>query len=266
MNQVKRRVGLIGLFVGLSCLFAKAQITPPGLGEMHTASWAALGVKQKLNAKGNLTSTTYVGEGAISTPKDYNPFERASIYVLNEEIAHQFSKNWKYSGALSYRWQNEYKSSSPFEKDNPSGRQEIRLYARYSYLTGQNRTRFSFTYRPELRFFFNPDFSPNENRFQFRSRLGAKVSFALNEAQTQKLIVSSEFLLALNKSNEDWQKLKYNDTRFCLYYSVAVPKSKIVLDIGYMNDLIAKSPTTDVHYLAVDLIFKNPFSKAKPSR
>lgn len=252
---------LLSLFLGI--LFYSnsfAQITPPGLGKVNTASWFALGVKQNLNQKETTTSTTFIGVGRISDPDDYNLIKKPSIYVVNEEVTHRFKENWKYSFALSYRWQNEYKKTEPYHLDTPDVRKEIRYYNRFTYLKKFKNIDFSLTYRPELRFFFDPNFDSAAEKMQFRSRISGKTAFNINELKTQKIITSVELLFATSKT-ENWSPFEYKETRFSLYYSLGIPKQKITLNVGYMNNLIGKSKLKDAHYLAFDVVIKNPFGK-----
>jgi len=235
-----------------------AQFTPPGLGETNTASWFAIGVKQNLNQAKTIKSATHFGIGRVSDPDDYNLVKKHSIYVVNEEVAHQFKENWKYSLAVSYRWQNKYQSTQPYSVDTPKARQELRFYSRFSYLDSYKNVDYSFSYRPELRYFYNPNFSPATKNTQFRSRFRGKASFNLNTLKTQKIITTAEFLFSTTKTNK-WSSFDYQETRFCLYYSVLFPQQKITCNLGYMNDLIGKSSITDVHYLAFDVVLNNPF-------
>lgn len=251
------RLPYLFFFTIIFCIQSSAQITPPGLGETNAAAWIAIGVKQQMNTSNSLISTTYAGIGRVSTPNNYNLMEKASIYVINEEISHQFLPHWKYSLAASYRWQDKYESFAPYSHATPYARQEIRLYGRYSYLSNTGNLSFSTTIRPELRFFYNPDFSAYSKNEQFRSRFREKMTWNLNSLKHQKLIATVEFLFAVNK-DEKWEKFSYNDTRFCIFYSIN-PTENLTFDMGYMNDLIGKDFSKDVHYLSVDLILKNPF-------
>lgn len=110
-----------------------AQISPPGMGKANTAAWMAIGIKQNINQKETLESTTFVGLGTISDPNNLNIFEKKSIYVINEEITYRFKPHWNYSLAASYRWQNKYRSNKPYYLDSPYARQEIRVYSRFTY-------------------------------------------------------------------------------------------------------------------------------------
>lgn len=237
-----------------------AQISPPGLGKANTAAWFAVGIKQRLNRKETLESVSFAGLGSISNPNNSNPFQKQSIYVINEEITHNFKPHWKYSVAASYRWQNKYQSSPPYELDSPKARQEIRFYSRFTYLKTFKKIMYSLTYRPEIRFFYNPDFKLAEETTEFRSRLKGKIAFNINALKTQKISTSAEVLLATSKT-EQWSAFKYKESRFSLYYSVTIPKQKITFNMGYMNNVLGKNFSKCVHYIAFDVVFKNPFQK-----
>jgi len=254
------RVFFSYLLVSIFLSNCHAQFSPPGLGKTNTASWFAIGIKQNLDKNKTMNSTTYFGVGRISNPINYNALYKQSIYVLNEEVTHKFKKHWKYSIAISYRWQNKYKNNIPYGFDTPKARQELRFYSRFSYLNSIKRIDYSFSYRPEIRFFYNPDFTSATENTQFRSRFRGKATLNLNSLNTQKIITTAEFLFSTTKTNS-WNKFEYKETRFCLYYSVIFPKQKTTFNIGYMNDLIGKTTITDVHYIAFDILIKNPFSK-----
>lgn len=238
------------------------QITPPGLGKVNTAAWMAIGVKQAVNPSGKFVSLSYLGVGKTSNPDNYNPLERTAIYIINQEFYNHFKPHWEYSLAGSYRWENRYKNTKPFGRDIPDAKQEIRFYGRYSFLTKGRFLNFSLTYRPEIRLFYNPNFTPYVESIQFRSRIKSKIAFNINQAKNQKFIVSAEQFFSISNQN-NWGKFGYRETRFCLYYSIAPPKSNITLDIGYMNNLIGISNKKDVHYLAFDIVFNNFFKKGK---
>jgi hypothetical protein len=240
--------------------FCLAQFSPPGLGKTNAAAWFAVGIKEKLSSKKDIESETFIGIGTISNPDNNNLFQNPSIYVINEEIKHHFKPNWEYSIAASYRWQNKYKTTPSFELDAPNARQEIRFYSRFAYTNSFRKIKYSLSYRPEIRFFYNPDFKiPTENT-EFRSRFRGKIDLNLNTAKTKKIITSAELLFATSKTTQ-WSPLKYKESRFCLYYSVAIPKQKLTFNIGYMNNVLGKKINKFVHYFAFDIVIKNPFEK-----
>ena len=258
-NNKNNSYNIITLLLLLLSISSFAQITPPGLGsEINTAEWLALALKQNLNKSKTVSSTTYVGHSSSSNIDYSNPFKQNALYVVNEEISHHFKKHWKYSGALSYRWQNFYDHTSPYHKNTSRSRQEIRTYGRFSYLTKINTLDFSLTYRPELRFFYTSNFTPYQKSIQFRSRLAGKLSAPLNAKKTKKLIFATELLFSTSKAKE-WSKWAYHESRFSIYYSVFFPKQKFIVNLGYMNNLLGADFSKDTHYFAFDITIKNPF-------
>ncbi len=235
-----------------------AQFTPPGLGDTNDASWFALGLKQKLNSSGTVVLASHIGLGRISDPDNYNLVQNPSIYVVNEEISNHFKKHWKYSGALSYRWQNEYETTEPYELDSENARQEIRMYGRIFYLDSFKNIDYSISFRPEMRFFYDRNFDPYTEDRQFRSRFRGKMAFSLNQLKTHKLITSAEFLFSTTREDK-WSKFEYKEARFSLYYAITAPKLNTTFNFGYMNNLLGKADLKDVHYLAFDIEIKNLF-------
>ncbi|SFW36256.1 Protein of unknown function [Sinomicrobium oceani] len=242
------------LFIFFS-ITAKAQIAPPGLGDVNSSAWFAVGVKEDLFAEKNITSTTFVGIGTTNSPEDHNPLDRGTIYVINQEVEHQFARHWKYSGALSYRWQNQFDEADPYD-----GRQEIRLYGRYSYLHPAEFVSFSFTFRPELRLFYDTAFDPYKKSAQFRTRFSGKMSVNLSADKAHKLVTMAEVLLSSDKK-ENWGVWEYGESRFSVYYSLHLPKYKATLNFGYMNNLLGKDFYRDAHYVAFDIVLHNIFRK-----
>ncbi|MBD8487331.1 DUF2490 domain-containing protein [Echinicola sp. CAU 1574] len=255
-----KRILLLSLFALVAYESCFGQISPPGLGEVNSSEWFAIGAKQRLNQDKSWTSMTYLGVGRTSTPDDFNPLKRSGIYVINEEVTHHFKKHWKYALALSYRWQDMYQSAEPFEPDEPRARQEIRSYGRFSYLTTIKKMVFELTYRPEMRLFYNPDFSKYDKQAQFRSRFRSKISIPIDANQRKKLSLSTEVLFSTTKQ-ESWDNIRYKESRFCFFYSVTVPERKITFDIGYMNNLLGKPIYKYSHYLAFDVVFNDPFGR-----
>ncbi|GAA3743943.1 MULTISPECIES: DUF2490 domain-containing protein [Flavobacterium] len=240
-----------------------AQLSPPGLGEGKNAAWFAFGVRQSLDSLKQKESTTYVGYGLKSSPDENNPFSKMAILVINEEISNRYSKNWEYSYALSYRRSNNYNSEAPYEELNPAIEQEFRVYGRYSYITEGNGLKWKNTIRQEFRKFFNPDFSNTEENFQLRTRLKTQLSLDLGSTKTHHIIGGAEVLFAISKENEpekEWSKFDYKESRLTLYYSLTPHEIPFIFDVGYMYNLIGKgSDISDVNYLALDIIWKNPF-------
>jgi hypothetical protein len=60
-----------------------------------------------------------------------------------------------------------------------------------------------------------------------------------------------------------WTTFGYKETRFCFYYSIDPKNSSFIYSIGYMNDLIGQLHAKSVSYLAMDVIWENPFKAFK---
>ena len=241
-----------------------AQLSPPGLGKAKTASWFAFGIKQSLDSLEHKVSTTYVGLGMKSDPDTNNPFSNTAIFVLNEEISNRYHKNWEYSYALSYRRSNLYEASAPYEELNPAIEQEFRVYGRYSYITGTQGFKWKNTIRQEFRKFYTPDFSNTDENFQLRTRLKTQLNVDLGSQNVHHIIVSAEALFAISKDNypkSEWSEFSYKESRLGLYYSITPQGIPFAFDLGYMHNIIGKSDLVNVNYIALDVVWKNPFGK-----
>lgn len=241
------------------------QISPPGLGKAHTADWFAVGVRQDLGTVENKgwQSMTYIGIGHKSNPDNYNPFSKSAILVLNQEFYNQFHNDWQYSLAVSYRRQDEYAESPPFKHDTPRIKQEFRLYGRLTYtLIKTSRIKLASTFRQEFRKFHIPNTINESEDFQLRSRFRLQLTANLNSKNTQRLITSAEQLFSISKENtyNTWTDFNYRESRFLLYYSYAPETLPYIFNVGYMNNLVGNKKPYDVHYLAVDIVIKNPFA------
>ncbi|ABG60848.1 hypothetical protein CHU_3615 [Cytophaga hutchinsonii ATCC 33406] len=243
-----------------------AQISPPGLGASNTASWFAFGVRQSLDSSNKIQSFSYVGIGRISGPQSENPFKLQDIFVLNQEFYHKFHKHWQYSLAVSYRNQDEYGEGKSFNAISPAHKQEIRLYGRGMYELKMHNLKFVATYRQEFRSFFDPHFEPEDSRYQLRSRFRLQAALTLDEAKVHRLTASIEALLSTTQSTvpeNHWSPFTYKETRLCFYYSIDPENSSFIYSIGYMNDLIGKEDIKSVSYIALDVIWENPFKAFK---
>lgn len=241
------------------CVFAHAQLSPPGLGETKTAFWSAVGVKQKLSEKNS--STTYVGTGRISGMEESNPFNAPSILVVNEELYHTLSPKWKYSFAISYRREHEY-DEAVGAKEPATIQQEFRIYGRLSHTVKFGSLKWTTTLRQEVRKFYDDDFARLANDLQLRTRFKTQLHVPLDRAAHNSFIGSAEALFAIaNDAEKGWGGMKYKESRFNLYYSYSPESLPVTFDIGYMNDLIGYGHhVADVSYLAFDIIINDPFS------
>lgn len=261
---VQRR--FLFILMGLSLITSPSfsQVVPPGMGEANAASWLAFGVQQDLDTLSNTgwSSTTYLGLGRVSDPDNNNPFHKPGIFILNQEFKNKFTENWSYSVALSYQRHREYAEISPYEALDPSIKQEFRLYGRLSYSFHLPFMTITPTYRQEFQKYFTPDFENPAKVFRIRARFRLKFAFPLTADKTQRLLLFSEQLFSSSKMNKSkkWTDFKYDDSRFAIYYSIAPPENSFIFNIGYMNNLIGTKPATSTHFLAIDVIWKNPLN------
>lgn len=249
------------IFFSFFTVAASAQISPPGLGKANTAFWLALGWRQPLDTAGKVTSLSYIGVGRTSDPAgDANPFHHQAILVLNQEFYHHYSKNKEFSYALSYRRQNSYEETYPYHSADPAIEQEFRIYGRYALSADVGRLKWKNTLRQEFRKFFTPDFKTGEENFQFRTRIKSQLSMPLPGPNHNKLSGSAEVLFSISKEHlpVQWTSYGYRETRFTVYYTTHPLHLPWTIDIGYMNDLLgAGHNITDVHYLALDIIWES---------
>jgi len=259
---------IILLIVCLLPKLAYAQISPPGLGAARTADWLALGIRQDLDSLHHWQSMTYVGMGRKSSPTTYNPFAKASIIVLNQEFYYKFHRHWQSSVALSYRHQNEYAASYPYEPESPAFEQEFRLYGRLSYVLEGPRLKFVPTFRQEFRKFYTPTFTTEAETFQLRSRLRLQLTVNLDAAKVHRLILSSEQLFSASELSapNHWTGLVYHESRFVGYYSFSPKSLPLIFDLGYMGDRLGGTAPSYVHYAALDIIWKNPFGHRRAAQ
>lgn len=243
--------------------YCNAQISPPGLGASNMASWMALGVRQSLDSANKIQSFTYVGLGRTSGPASQNPYYRQALLVVNQEFYHTIHKHWRYSGAISYRNQNEYQDDVPYESATPAHTQELRVYGRYIYQVKAKRFKFVATYRQEFRSFFAPDFNSSQSPYQLRSRFRLQAAVTLDNHKVHRLSASLETLFSssnVSNTSNTWATFGYKEARFCFYYSVDPRNASLIFNVGYMNDLIGRgADVQSVSYLALDVIWENPF-------
>lgn len=240
-----------------------AQISAPGLGKANTANWLAIGVRQELDTITNKgwQSMTYFGFGQKSNPNNNNPFSKPAIYVINQEFYHQFHKTWQYSFAISYRSQDEYLDTAPYEHKPQKTKQELRTYGRFSYIYKTSRIKLVPTFRQEFRKFYSPDFKNTTEDYQLRLRIRLQATLNLDQNKTHRLILSSEQLFSISKENtpNTWTDFNYRESRFSLYYSYSPQALPLIFSIGYINNLVGYKNPYDVHYLAFDIVVENPF-------
>lgn len=245
----------------------RGQISPPGLSDMHIASWWAVGLDQKIGQSSKSHSITYVGFGRMSDPDSKNLFAKPSIFILNEEYKQQFTDHLSYSAALSYRRQNLYEEKAPYEASTPSIQQEFRVYGKFSYRDHWENNKWNVDFRPEFRKFYGPSFSKINPVIAFRTRFKAKARIPLTKDKVHQLILSAEALFE-NENNrqedgitKDWTGFQYSDMRFCIYYRLAPDDWPIYAELGYMNQLEGADPAISRHHIGFDIVFRDLLSK-----
>lgn len=241
--------------------FTKSQISPPGLGVANTAGWFAVGLRQEFDTLKEWQSMTYAGMGRKSNPDNYDPLFKSAILVLTQEFYHKFNKNWQYSFALSYRRQDEYFKTAPYQHENPTLKQEYRAYSRFSYTYKTTHFKFVPTLRQEFRKYYSPTFTSITEDFQFRTRLRLQLTVNLDKNKIHKISLSSEQLFSISKNNAPnlWTDFNYRESRFTFYYSFSPQKSPLIYSLGYMNNLVGIKQNYTVNYFAFDVIWENPF-------
>lgn len=247
--------------------FTFAQVIPPGLGKTKMAGWLAVGIQQDLDTAENTKwqSVTYLGVARKSDPDNYNLFAKPAAFILNQEFKNNFSENWQYSLALSYRRQNEYSDTAPYDEMDPPLRQEFRMYGRISYEFKTLIVSITPTLRQEFRKFYAPDFESFPENFQVRSRFRLKFSFPISLDKTHRILAFSEQLFSSSQDSnpKEWSRFKYKDSRFALYYALSPKEMPFNFNLGYMNNIIASQPSFSGNYIALDVIWKNPFTSTE---
>jgi len=260
------------LFIGLGLItvvVANAQIGPPGMGDTKVASWFAFGVRQALDSANKIQSFSFVGVGRKSGPESNNPLKYQGIFVLNQEFYHKFHKHWHYSLAVSYRNQVDYVDEEPFGTTAPTHMQELRLYGRYMYQLQIHKVKFVAAFRQEFRSFYDPEFQQEVDRYQLRSRFRLQTAITLDESKVHRLIASAEVLFASTQSTtpeNHWSTFGYKESRFCFYYSFDPKNASFIYSIGYMNYLTGHTHAKSASYIAMDVIWENPFKAFKRER
>lgn len=243
---------------------AHAQITPPGMGSAETAAWSALGLRQALDAHHRREYLGYVGLGSTSDQHDVNPLAHANIFVFNHELYDRFHDSWQYSLAASYRRQNSEKGVGNSLREERL--QELRLYARFARVWEHARWKALATIRPELRIFSTPSFGPAAEPLQLRLRFKAQLATKLDMRGHQRVLVAAEVLSAIAMGHSPapvWSEFGYRESRFSLFYAFTYD-DHLIIEVGYMNNLIGdQRPLVDVHYLAFDLVWVDPFRRQR---
>lgn len=252
------------------CLFGElvsAQVSPPGLDGTRLVSWGAVGFSQTLNQR--LTLSMYAGGARMSDPDNWSLLHKSGIAVYNHELQYKFSPTWQVSLANSLRLQSLYTDDSPFEKEDPSYRFELRHYARLYYKQQYGKLAMNYSFRPEFRTFYSPQWHLASRPVELRFRLKGQASLPLNEHKTNLIIGANELLSAIDEYNavlpseprHSWSSYHFTEDRLSLYFRHVFKEPDLILDLGLMEQFKSGDMTNPVSYLSVDVIFQNPFSR-----
>lgn len=260
MKLIQRLFIFSFFWIFSSSLFS--QVIPPGIGKTNLAYWIAGSIQQEIDSKRKWTSNTYIGVATESHPDQYNPFRKMGIIIVNQAFQHQFYKHWRISVEALYANNYKYFEQSPYSLS--AIQQEFRLYGRLSYTWNIGKVmEITPTYRQEMQKYFTTDFQHPNETFRIRSRFRIKLGFHLTRDKQHQLLLFSEQLFSTSYllNSQSWTPFQYKDSRFSLYYSFSPKNTAVTLNLGYMNNLIGTQNRWSTHFIAMDLVWKNPFGK-----
>lgn len=208
---------------------------------------------------------TYLGLGTKSHPDRKDPFEREGIFIANQEFYHQLNRFGQYSFAISYRRQPEFSNQAPFALEDPPLHHEFRTYFRLIRFFYVSRNRIGLTIRQDVRRFYGPGLSPFPEDWQLRTRFRVQSTFQLDGKNRRRLILGAEALFPTSHDREsrEWSRWQYRESRFSAFFSLSPPNSPLILNLGYMLNLVGRESPFGVHFLAFDVILENPFQLRK---
>jgi len=245
---------------------ASAQISPPGLDDTNVVLWGAVGFNQQLGQKWSVTA--YVGGSRESNPNNLSVLHKQAIFVVNQETQYQFNSHWQLSFCSSLRFQNIYKEDAPYLSDDPDLRNEIRYYLRLYYRQTVGKIGLTYSFRPEYRGFYEPDWSTWASRpVELRFRLKIQANVPLNSSKTNQFIIGNEWLSVTDdKRNSEgnlyWSTYAFTEDRVTTYFRHVFKKPSLIVDVGYMHQILVQQGKIGyIGHFAFDLIFQNPFGK-----
>jgi hypothetical protein len=258
---------LLGLILSLYSISGFSQISPPGLDDTNIATWAALGFSQQLNPKWSLTA--YLGGARVSNPDSWFPLKKQSIAVYNHEFQYKFNPKWQASICSSIRLQNKYEEEFPYEAALQAYRWEIRYYGRLYRKQQIGKWNMTYSFRPEFRTFYSPDWAPSPIPIELRFRLKAQASIPLNTAKSNFLLGANEFLSTIDEytlntpagREHEWSNYQFTEDRLSVYFRHVFKEQDVILDLGVMEQFKTGSDFDAVSYVAFDLLIQNPFSR-----
>lgn len=253
-----RAFALVAFFFLLGMFHVQAQISSPGVSGSKAVTWGALGVTQHLGNNNRWVSTTYVGLARKSDPHSWDLVKKQGLLVLNEEVVYGFNPHWQLSAALSFREQNEYASEAPYALEDPAHKYEVRYYSRLYYKHKLKQVSMTYTFRPELRTFYQSSDEPLDTPQEIRIRLKAQASIPLNSTHRNFLIGGNEFLTVTDETpDKHWSAYHFSEDRLSMYFRHVFADAPVIVDLGLMEQFKQDGHTTS--YLAFDVILQDPF-------
>ncbi|HEV7379619.1 MAG TPA: DUF2490 domain-containing protein [Dyadobacter sp.] len=258
---------LLAIVLSSCAIPAFAQISPPGLDDTNLATWGAVGFSQDLNPKWTLTA--YLGGARVSNPDRWFPLKKQSIAVYNHEFQYKFNPRWQASLCSSIRLQNKYDEEFPYRPADQAYRWEIRYYGRLYNKQQVGKVNMTYSFRPEFRTFYSPDWTPSSTPIELRFRLKAQASIPLNTAKSNFLLGANEFLSTIDEytlntptgREHTWSNYQLTEDRLSVYFRHVFKDQDVILDLGVMEQFKTRSDFDAVSYVAFDLLIQNPFSK-----
>jgi len=261
---------MLFILAGAAC--SRAQISPPGLDGARVVTWGALGFNQKLSSRWSVTG--YVGGSRQSDPDSYNTMKKGGILVIDQATMYAFNPTWQLAFCTSFRSQGVYEEEQPYEKQDPGVRDELRYYLRLYYKRQTGRVAWTYSFRPEYRTFYTTNWERWSTPLELRFRLKAQAAIALNASKSNQVILANEILTAVDEyetvtdTHGRWSAYHFTEDRFTNYFRHTFKKPAVVLDAGLMHQ-VWKDKENNAHYtmyLALDLLFQNPFGVFKEKK
>jgi hypothetical protein len=261
------RLFIICGFLGIG--LAKAQLTPPGLDGAKTVGWVAVGFSQTLSQR--WSTTVYAGTSTQSSLDNYAFWQKPAISVLNQEWAYQFAQRWQLVLGGSFRFQDLYEETPPYEPKQPAARNEIRAYTRLFFRHTQgSKLSWAHSFRPEYRLFYTPNWQPWPNPFQIRLRWKSQLTYPLNGTNTTQFIAANEVLTTLDRIRDvssqslQWGDYRLSEDRLSMFIRRVLKKPALNVDFGLMHQFWWDATSQKFRYttyFSVDFLFRNPFKK-----
>lgn len=247
-----------------------AQISPPGMDDTNAVLWGAAAVSQQIGKSWMVSA--YAGIARESDPDNWSLLRKQAIFVINQQTRYLLSKKWQLAFCSSLRKQKIYLDTEPYSVDDPSLRNELRYYLRLYYRTNTGRFNLTYSFRPELRNFYDNKWnhwhsSPEELRIRFK----VQATLPLNKERSNQMILANEWLSATDEKRNNngelhWSSYVFTEDRLSMYWR-HVFGTHLIFDLGLMHQLkFADGHVQYIKQLAFDFIYQNPFGIPKAHR